>query len=475
VLTGNRIYDTKVALAYHDYCSTKDQLVRENYCHDAYFGVYQAMGNQSLPKGGSVLAYDAANSRGIFTSHEPHGLNTNDTVTISDAVVAPVYPNTDWLSNPFNRSGVSIAKINDYQFSYPLLSAPENEANAISAFVYRKNEDGFTWKPGSSLIRDPQNNMGAIFKAQAAHGLQQNQQVQIAGAFVWNATLSKYEATFFNFFNHTLGYFTVTAVPNGPNDPKDAQGNPLSFKYTMENAPPADPRPSPAFYKGTDPKKCGSVILRDGNTVSFTTVLPHGFDKRQAVRITAARINDTLTNSYNDFFEVTAIPTSTSFNYAITNPPTPVTAGGTAAFGALWQVRQLTVEDNVIRVAKRTGDYHVQCWGIAASDSTDIANRTAPYIFRQALVRGNWISQAESDADSIQTVLVNTEAGFLDRNLVAMNHPNPIYDQNAASVGYFNNLRTSGALVRGLNKSNLSYRDEAATLIEDAEVMSMFK
>ena len=88
----------------------------------------------------------------------------------------------------------------------------------------------------------------------------------------------------------------------------------------------------------------------------------------------------------------------------------------------------------------------------------------APYIFRQALVRGNWISQAESDLDSYATALINAEAAFVDRNLVAMDRANPIYDQNSAAVGYFNNLRTAGTLVRGLNQSTASYRDESSHL-----------
>ena len=454
VVEGNRVFGTRVAGPYHDSYSSADQIVRNNFYWNVAFGANQTIGGQSTRKTGSVLVYDAVNSRAIFTCHEDHGLNTNDTVTISDGAVAPT-SGADWLNNPFNRSNVAITRIDDKRFSYPLLSAPAT--NAVSAFLFKKTTDS-AWKIGIGLIRESAvNPTVAVFTAASAHGLQNNDQVDVSGAFVWNSSATRYEATLFN------GSFAATVIDS------------VTFKYTMSGAAPASPIASPSLQRGTDPKKCGSVILRVGNVATFSTVLAHGFSKRQAVIIEGARVNDDPTNvTFNGNYEVSAVPTATSFSYEITNPPTPVTSGGLPDFRALWQVRQFTVENNMIRLTKISTLALPGFVGIAAADNSGIPNHTFPYIYRQALARGNIIVQPESDANSFAIFLASIEAGIVENNLVSMARAAPVVHQSSGFMKYFNNLATPGTSLPGVDNLTQQRAAELAADVEEIQVLAMF-
>ena len=98
----------------------------------------------------------------------------------------------------------------------------------------------------------------------------------------------------------------------------------------IRKSEPGDPEPSPPTHSA--------------RIATYNTVNSHGLSVGQAVEIRNASPNE-----YNGIFEITSVPTSTSFQYVMkADPMADATFAG--QFRTLWQVGRLEVENNLIEL-----------------------------------------------------------------------------------------------------------------------------
>lgn len=87
---------------------------------------------------------------------------------------------------------------------------------------------------------------------------------------------------------------------------------------------------------GRNADKAGATLTQNGALATFTTAQAHGFLVGSVVTVSGALIGGSSANPYNGTFQIAAVPTPTSFTYAMSSDPgadasgSPVCNGQTA-------------------------------------------------------------------------------------------------------------------------------------------------
>ena len=101
-----------------------------------------------------------------------------------------------------------------------------------------------------------------------------------------------------------------------------------------------------------NPVAFSTSITQNGNIATFTTATTHGLLPKSAVLVQDATIdgNSPPANTYNGYYEVLDVPTSTTFRYQMGSPPGKDADTNTGDYEEYWRVRRLVVENNVIEL-----------------------------------------------------------------------------------------------------------------------------
>jgi hypothetical protein len=274
-------------------------------------------------------------------------------------------------------------------------------------------------------------------------------------------------------------------APTDPNDPNryyygffEVFPNPTDnrkFEYDMIGTPADSPPPAsshtPAYATADSQRLLESLTYRleNGQYVALaTTTYEHGLSVDEAVFISKGSHA-----FYNGRFRVSTVPTTTSFEYVMSGDPGADSTSG--YFGRLWQVGNLVIENNVIELRTTWSPYT----GAAAPTGIALQGQgyVSPYVFRQAVIRGNVIRHFLDASDPSEEpggiALDSCEKAIVEDNTIQLDNPNPIVHLNSGEVRYFNNQTPSGAAIRGYNVVKSSREDELETKIEDALVLAL--
>ena len=134
-------------------------------------------------------------------------------------------------------------------------------------------------------------------------------------------------------------------------------------------------------------------LTHSGPIATFTAVNPHYRSKGEAVVVEGALVSGSPLNPYNGSFEITGVPSPTSFTYQMASDP-GANASGSPAYRYLYQVGRTLIENNVIVLAR---SYIFQNFAPPAGIALAGAGYSSPgpYIYRQVVIRNNFIRQAE--------------------------------------------------------------------------------
>lgn len=195
-----------------------------------------------------------------------------------------------------------------------------------------------------------------------------------------------------------------------------------------------------------NPTRLGASLTRVGTTATFTTVQPHGLSIGQAVVIAGA-----TQAPYNGTFAVASVPSPTSFTYVMSSDPGS-SASGSFAFGALWQVGRLIVQDNVIELILNV---IASGWeapvGINLYDS--VGSHGSQFVFQQVIVRGNIIRHVDNASDASQKPMAiyldSCLNAIVENNDINLDAPKPIRHYTVGTAKYFNNESPGGNLIQG--------------------------
>jgi hypothetical protein len=209
------------------------------------------------------------------------------------------------------------------------------------------------------------------------------------------------------------------------------------------------------------------VICDTGSTANFITSLPHGFSVGQAVQIL-----DASPSPYNGIFVITSVPSPTRFTYLMTSDPGS-DASGSFTFAALWQVGRLVIENNIIELVLNPAPYGQ---GYASGILVDGGSPVSPYVFGQAVIRGNLIRNVDGAFEPLGTAigirLSSCLGAILENNIISLNSSSQIPPYNIShsacgSAKYFNNQTPNGKLIQGYNAATAQSVNELTT---DAEL-----
>jgi hypothetical protein len=223
----------------------------------------------------------------------------------------------------------------------------------------------------------------------------------------------------------------------------------LGAFHLLGRCSPGNPTVTRAFVSLT------SSLTISGPVATLTTGSPHGLVAGQPVTIQNAKVGGTTNNPYNGTFPIISAPSPTQFTYAI-SALTASADVSAAAFGALWQVGRMLVEDNVLDLVLNIIPSGA---GSPAGVLLSISVGFSAFIFQQVLVRGNLIRSTDNAFDSSGVAVgVNLAAcanTVVDQNIVNLNAlsfgPNPIVQTLCGSAAYCNNQTSAGGLIQGYN------------------------
>ena len=217
----------------------------------------------------------------------------------------------------------------------------------------------------------------------------------------------------------------------------------------------------------------------DGRTATFTSVLPHGFALGQGVEISRARKTGVLLAPYNGFFSVISVgnvPPETApriFTYEMKT--SPIDDPDEARYSALWQIRQLKIEDNTIELS---GNFHPKGWGPPRGVMLSSGDYRPIYTFGDVVIRRNLIRQADGVVDSSGQAggidLFGCENTGLEDNIIDLN-PNFRIRFNVATkrVLCFNNTDSAGQRIAAFDIFDYHLTTELADRVEEALLLSI--
>lgn len=90
-----------------------------------------------------------------------------------------------------------------------------------------------------------------------------------------------------------------------------------------------------------------------------------------------------------------------------------------------------------------------------------------PYIFREAVIRGNIIRQIGYDPNTAATGVNDCEGAVVQNNIINLASFAPMAHTNCKSIRYFNNRNSAGTLIRGKNLTPIQVISDIDDAIDD--------
>jgi len=213
-----------------------------------------------------------------------------------------------------------------------------------------------------------------------------------------------------------------------------------------------------------------------------TAYSSHGFAVGDAVKISKAtgQLDQAHNNLFNGYHSITAVPSATTFKYALADNPNPPNQSGSSPsgyYGRLWQAGRVVIEDNVIELVPTPTNY-----GPPSAILLGYGNVVGPLLFRQALIRRNIIRHVDgaSDPAGMEKGAAIQVSGcgklIVEENVVDLNRTTPIEFSFCDKVRFFNNRTPSGTLIQGVNVTDAPNNIESSELttdIEDAALLAL--
>ncbi len=226
----------------------------------------------------------------------------------------------------------------------------------------------------------------------------------------------------------------------------------------------------------------------DNKTATFRTTWEHKFLPEQAVQITNVKVNGQLGNPFNVLRPTAPVSGNPmAFSYVMDSAPA---ADGDISnppdfprFSALWQVRRLLVENNLIEITRHWHPLNY-AWPMGIYLESGDHSPDNVYTFRQSVLRGNVIRHPDNTVDlpifpaniPIGILLHNCEHTLIEGNIIELRpYREILFEVSSKIVQCFDNNKPSGELVRGFNESTNRLSDELATLIEDAMLLALIE
>jgi hypothetical protein len=189
----------------------------------------------------------------------------------------------------------------------------------------------------------------------------------------------------------------------------------------------------------------------DGKTATLTAPFVHGLVAGQLVRVTNAHVSDNISPAFNGFFVVEKVPSPKSFAYrmtadpglnADTNDPEKL-----PIFGAVWQIGRIICHRNTIELVAKNPQPSGRTYGFAIGNNTPV---DPFYIFRDLLVRGNFVRPADGAIDEVTTAVGANwvENMIVQRNVFSGLAADPLGYHQIGTVYHFNNQTNAGRLVQ---------------------------
>jgi hypothetical protein len=213
-----------------------------------------------------------------------------------------------------------------------------------------------------------------------------------------------------------------------------------------------------------------------GTVATLTTKVAHGLMVGQSVRVQNANVGTQPSPYYNGYFPIVSVPSQTQFTYRMAGDP-----GGSAesspapTFGALWQVRELVIENNVL-------DLMLNVLPAGYSPPTAInlydsgpGGDMQNFLFMQTVIRRNVMHTVDGATDTsgfpVGIGLHSCGKGVVEENVSDLNSlypspPAPINQVGSGSVKYLNNQTPAGNLVQGYIQDIGQYANEITTDID---------
>ncbi len=166
-------------------------------------------------------------------------------------------------------------------------------------------------------------------------------------------------------------------------------------------------------------------------------------------------------------FPIASVPTPTSFTYIMGTIPSG-SASGSFAFGALWQVGRLVIENNSIElVITITSGIDVPTGIRLDRAASNPLAATIPYTIGQAILRGNVIRHVNNASDSsakpLAIQLNSCEAAIVEDNVINLDINKPIQFTACGSVKFFSNESPAGNLIQGYDVVKVQFVNELTT------------
>lgn len=187
---------------------------------------------------------------------------------------------------------------------------------------------------------------------------------------------------------HTFTYET--------NGTATVRGAVSEFKELGENGETR--RPLLSLSKPQDPNVQGKWVITATVKAMYDNAADHGLEVGESVKIVNAGTLTAHSTAYNGNFKITAVPTSSSFQFELATEPENIGSGFMPGYyGRIWRTDWYAVENNIIELNIRTigpegfnSPFAVFFYG---------GGKEPQYLMRQLLVRDNLIRNIDNRSD----------------------------------------------------------------------------
>lgn len=212
----------------------------------------------------------------------------------------------------------------------------------------------------------------------------------------------------------------------------------------------------------------------DGRTATFRTTQPHGFLPGQGVGITDVKVGGSTSNPFNGDFSIVAV-SSDEFTYRMNSDPgADADADLTAYYQEKFQVRRLTIENNIIDLSL---NIHPRFYGPPTGIRFDATNYGEVYALLQVVIRNNRVQHADNAVELpniARAVFVGgCENLLIEGNVIALNTTDPILFGDSKIVECFDNSTPSGFPLVARHVTSGKQVDDLTGRIEDTVLLCL--
>jgi hypothetical protein len=218
-------------------------------------------------------------------------------------------------------------------------------------------------------------------------------------------------------------------------------------------------------------------VTRDDATKKIATLVshdPHGLIPGQAVHVLDVKVNGSILNPFNGYFEVLTVTGPTLLTYAMKEASEYNADVNTGDWQEFFRVLNYAVERNIVEVAPSIRyDQPATAIRVQAKNVEEPTLR----VFRRLVFRENIIRHLNDIPNNSDAgiVAIMCEKGVIQNNIIdvqSIDH-RPLVEENVGRISYLNNQRSSGAAVSAWNTQTSRNIDELRNRIEDATLMSL--